>query len=139
MHRQSSIQLRLFLAFAVGLFVSGVAHPRESSKALETAITQVSAAIEADTLENIHKHLQHTVNCLVGEQGKGFDASVGNPCKGMRQSAINAMRGQQPATRLLKHAATLARIGTRLGLVTAAKSLARQVEGLLQEAKQSAY
>ena len=35
-----------------------------------------------------HKHLQHAVNCLVGPNGKGFDAAAGNPCGKAGNGAI---------------------------------------------------
>ena len=33
-------------------------------------------------------HLHHTLNCLVGPAGKGYDATVANPCKDQGKGAI---------------------------------------------------
>ena len=32
------------------------------------------------TIDAVHMHLHHTLNCLVGPGGNGFDASQMNPC-----------------------------------------------------------
>ena len=47
-----------------------------------------SMALGAADLKTAHMHLQHVVNCLVGVEGKGFDAKAGNPCKDEGQGAM---------------------------------------------------
>ncbi|MDN5872614.1 MAG: hypothetical protein L0H73_18150, partial [Nitrococcus sp.] len=76
------------------------------------------------------------LNCLVGEQGEGYDASAVNPCKGMGKGAINDMHGDDSATHMLEQAAALARIGTQVKSEDAAEEIAEAIEELLEEAKQ---
>jgi hypothetical protein len=47
---------------------------------LSTAKTHAGMASTQTDIAMAHKHLQHAVNCLVGPNGKGFDAAAGNPC-----------------------------------------------------------
>jgi hypothetical protein len=49
---------------------------------LKTAITHAGFAAKYDSLNEVTLHLHHTLNCLVGPNGKMFDASAGNPCQG---------------------------------------------------------
>jgi hypothetical protein len=53
-----------------------------------TAATHAGLAAQGASIEQVHIHLQHTVNCLVGPKGLGFDAKVGNPCQGLGDGAI---------------------------------------------------
>jgi len=40
-------------------------------------------------MKTTQMHLHHVVNCLVGPQGEGFDATFGNPCNGQGSGAIS--------------------------------------------------
>jgi hypothetical protein len=68
----------LFLAGAAAL----LATPAFADLAgeLSTAQTHAGMAATQADIAMAHKHLQHAVNCLVGPNGKGFDAAAGNPC-----------------------------------------------------------
>lgn len=137
MHRQLSTRFGLSLTLATGLLAAGLAlAASDGTKELETAHEHAGYAAKADTLKKRQMHLHHVVNCLVGKEGKGFDDSVGNPCKDMGQGAIHDMDGSEAATRMMKQAAKLARIGTRIGSADAAEHVAQAVVALLQEAKQ---
>lgn len=132
-----SARFGLHLALAAGLLIPSLAlATSHGTKELKTAITHVGLANEADTPEKVQMHLQHAVNCLVGEQGEGFDDSVGNPCKGLGQGAIDDVQADESVSRMLEQAAALARIGTRIEAADAGKKVAQAVEVLLQEAKQ---
>ena len=37
-------------------------------------------------------HLQHTLNCLDGPRGEGFNAAPGNPCQGQGNGILNDLR-----------------------------------------------
>lgn len=43
---------------------------------------------EAETIGDAHFHLQHSLNCLVGPKGEGFDAHALNPCRGSGNGVI---------------------------------------------------
>lgn len=46
-----------------------------------TGAVHAGLAAQAATIEQVHMHLHHTVNCLVGPKGQGFDAKETNPCQ----------------------------------------------------------
>jgi len=53
-----------------------------------TAQTHADLAAHAADLSGVHMHLHHTVNCLVGPKGTGFDAKEMNPCANAGNGAI---------------------------------------------------
>lgn len=53
-----------------------------------TAATHATLASQAGDLDGVKTHLHHTLNCLVGPGGKGFDAKQINPCAGSGSGAI---------------------------------------------------
>lgn len=137
MYRHVATRFGLSLTLVAGLFAAGLAlATSHGMKELDTATEHAGFAAKADTLKKHRMHLQHVVNCLVGERGKGFDDSVGNPCNGMGKGAIHDMEVSETAARMLKQAAKLAHIGTRIESAEAAGHVAQAVEALLQEAKQ---
>jgi hypothetical protein len=76
----------LFLAGAAAL----LATPAFADLAgeLSTAQTHAGLASTQTDIAMAHKHLQHAINCLVGPNGKGFDAAAGNPCGKAGNGAI---------------------------------------------------
>jgi hypothetical protein len=55
---------------------------------ITTAATHAGLAAQAADIEGVHTHLHHTVNCLVGPGGPGFDPSQLNPCANSGKGAI---------------------------------------------------
>src|SRR5215472_16172388 len=53
-----------------------------------TAGTHAGLAAQGASIEQVHMHLHHTVNCLVGPNGQGFDAKEANPCQKLGGGAI---------------------------------------------------
>jgi hypothetical protein len=45
-------------------------------------------AAQGTDVATVHMHLHHTLNCLVGPNGSGFDAKELNPCQGDGNGAI---------------------------------------------------
>ncbi len=45
-------------------------------------------AAQASDVATVHSHLHHTLNCLVGPKGTGFDARELNPCANDGNGAI---------------------------------------------------
>lgn len=84
---------RLIKPFLFSLFAILLASVAFASSAVEkevsTAVSHAEFATNAKKVSGIHLHLHHVVNCLVGESGKQFDSSAGDPCKGMGNGAIN--------------------------------------------------
>src|ERR1700674_870478 len=58
--------------------------------ALEVSVAAQHAGYAADAtiITTVHVHLHHTVNCLVGPDGQGFDAKELNPCQGKGNGAL---------------------------------------------------
>jgi hypothetical protein len=53
-----------------------------------TAAQHAGYAADAVIITTVHTHLHHTVNCLVGPGGPGFDAKEANPCQGKGNGAL---------------------------------------------------
>src|SRR5262249_54435777 len=80
----------LALAFA-WVFAIGVrpASAADVNKEVSTAAQHAGFAGSSKDMKTTQMHLHHVVNCLVGPQGDGFDASFGNPCDGQGSGAIS--------------------------------------------------
>lgn len=74
----TTIALLPLVAFAAG----------DAATETTTAATHASLSAKADSLKMAQAHLHHTLNCLVGPKGHGFDAKAENPCKDMGDGAI---------------------------------------------------
>jgi hypothetical protein len=61
------------------------------NKEVSTAAMHAGLAAGSKDMKTTQMHLHHVVNCLVGPQGQGFDASFGNPCNGQGSGAISDM------------------------------------------------
>ncbi|HUN25717.1 MAG TPA: hypothetical protein VMU67_05360 [Steroidobacteraceae bacterium] len=80
----------------------------DASQEVATAATHAEFSAKADTLKMAHEHLHHTLNCLVGPDGKGFDSKAANPCMDMGAGAIPDT-ADATAKKHLEHIAYLAR------------------------------
>lgn len=69
-----TIALTLVAAFASGTALA------DAGMAKATAARHAGLAAGADDLTGVRMHLHHTLNCLVGPDGEGFDEAAGNPC-----------------------------------------------------------
>jgi hypothetical protein len=57
-------------------------------KEIATAAQHAGYAADSTAIGMAHAHLHHTVNCLVGPHGDGFEAKELNPCKDFGNGAI---------------------------------------------------
>jgi hypothetical protein len=66
--------------------------PRYGATGIMDEVTQAlihaNYGATASSIEIVHEHLHHIINCLVGPKGQGFEAKWGNPCHGMGDGAI---------------------------------------------------
>jgi hypothetical protein len=91
------------------------------------------AAGSAD-IGGVHTHLHHTLNCLVGPSGTGFDAKEMNPCANAGNGAIpDAADSAKKAT--LESAAAKAREGLASNDLGAAQKDASDARTLLKKAE----
>ena len=55
---------------------------------ITTAATHAGFSAAATSIDMAHTHLKHTLNCLVGPGGNGFDKTALNPCVNSGNGAI---------------------------------------------------
>ena len=74
---------------AGGLVASAFADEDMAIKEASTAVMHAEFSAKSKAVDGVHLHLHHVINCLVGKDGDGFDASAGDPCQAMGDGAIN--------------------------------------------------
>ena len=81
----------------VGCIAASPASLADGPEAIATAAQHAGLAAAAENLAGATRHLHHTLNCLVGPDGEGFDADAGNPCNAaggaIPQTSDTATRG----------------------------------------------
>lgn len=73
---------------AVAAILPFAAHAADVGAEITTAATHATLAAQATDLATVHMHLHHTLNCLAGPAGKGFDGKEINPCANSGSGAI---------------------------------------------------
>ncbi|HEX7341524.1 MAG TPA: hypothetical protein VF269_04515 [Rhodanobacteraceae bacterium] len=114
--------------------LSGVALAQTGGAAQkETATAHVHALMAqgASSLKMSHTHLHHVINCLVGPEGKGFDAAAADPCKGMGHGALPDSKGDKAEHARLWKALTVARKGLATTSLKASHAEAAKAAKLL--------
>jgi len=132
LHYRSAIYLPLAGVVAVALTAySRAAIAADPAQEVITAATHAGFAAQAATIEQAHMHLHHTVNCLVGPKGQGFDSNEANPCQKLGDGAIPD--AADPVTRAkLTSALETAEAGLQLNDLTAAKEAAAKALAALK-------
>jgi hypothetical protein len=80
-----------FASFAAFAFTASLATPAVAADVkgeIVSAIEHAQYAAEAAALAEVHAHLHHALNCIVGPGGNGFDARQMNPCAGSGNGII---------------------------------------------------
>jgi hypothetical protein len=78
---------KIFKAFGSAVALAGlvslfpVAGMADGPQAVATAAQHAGLAASSGDIAGVQRHLHHTLNCLVGPEGEGFDQSAGNPCQ----------------------------------------------------------
>jgi len=83
----SAMQHCLVLVTAVTL-AAAPTWAADAAKEAATAAQHAGLAARATIIDTVHAHLHHTVNCLVGPKGDGFDPKQLNPFYCMGSGAI---------------------------------------------------
>jgi len=117
----------------VGFALTLLAAPAIADGASEavTAETHAELASQASDLAGVHMHLHHTVNCLVGPAGKGFDPKEMNPCANAGNGAIPDTTDAQRKI-VLQNAVAEAELGIGSSDLTEARKDATQTASLLK-------
>ena len=64
------------------------ARAADVGKEIATAAQHAGYAAESTAIGMAYAHLHHTISCLVGPHGAGFDVKELNPCKELGNGAI---------------------------------------------------
>ncbi len=114
----------------IGLVSLSPAAFADGPQAIATAAQHAGNAVNADDLAGAHRHLHHTLNCLVGPGGEGFDEAAGNPCRdaggAIPQTADTGLKGQ------LEELAIQVRDAIQNDDLPAVKEVAMSVQSALQ-------
>jgi hypothetical protein len=114
---------------AVLLFLPAAAFA-DARTEIALAAQHAGLAAQSGDIKLVHTHLHHTLNCLVGPGGPGFDAHEMNPCVNAGHGAIpDAGVNKQLA---LKAAADEARRGLAEPILAKAQADAAQTAAMLQ-------
>ncbi|MGH8229169.1 MAG: hypothetical protein ACREU3_14915, partial [Steroidobacteraceae bacterium] len=73
---------------SAGLVALPLAAHADVSGEVSTAAQHAGFSAKSTSLLGAHTHLHHTLNCLVGPHGHGFDSKAADPCMGMGNGAI---------------------------------------------------
>jgi hypothetical protein len=101
---------------------------------ISTAATHATLAAQATALDGVHTHLHHTLNCLVGPGGSGFDAKQINPCAGSGAGAIPD-ESDAAKKKALEGAADTTRAGIAAADMATATKAANRVASELKAVK----
>lgn len=122
----------LFLAAALPMAAQAMDSNDAAAKQVATATAHAGMAMGAANLKMTHAHLHHVVNCLVGPNGKGFDTTAEDPCKGMGDGAIVDAKGDAAMEARLHKALGEAEKGLQAQQLSSARADAKTVMGTLQ-------
>lgn len=102
----------------------------DGPQAVSTAATHAGLAAGSADLAAVRRHLHHTLNCLVGPDGEGFDAAPGNPCAAA--GGAIPQTADAAAKEKLQKAAAQARTAIASDNLDAAKKAATELQQLLK-------
>ena len=114
--------------FAIG--VRPASADADVNKEVSTAAQHAGFAVSSKDLKTTQMHLHHVVNCLVGPQGEGFDASY--PCNGQGSGAISDTTDSAKKASL-QQALQQTRDGLKQSDMAAAQKNAAAVQVLLKQ------
>ena len=123
---------KILIASAVAMILPTAAFADVTAE-LTVASQHAGFAAKAGAIDQIHMHLHHVVNCLVGPKGTGFDASNANPCAKGGNGAIPDASAAQKAK--LQTALTAANAGLAATDVAAAQKDASDAASAIDGAK----
>ena len=114
----------------IGLVSLSPAAFADGPQAVATAVQHAGLAANSDDLAGAHRHLHHTLNCLVGPDGEGFDEAAGNPCRDAGGAIPQTADGEMKER--LEELATQVRDAIQNDDLPAVKEVAMSVQSTLQ-------
>ena len=115
----------------IGIALPVYAFAADPAQEAATGAVHAGLAAQAATIEQVHMHLHHTVNCLVGPKGQGFDAKEANPCQKLGDGAIPDTPDSATKAKLTA-ALARAQAGLKSDDLTAAKAAATETQAALK-------
>jgi hypothetical protein len=76
------------IAGIASLLLPGSALAADLNAEIATAGQHADMAAGAADLNTAHMHLHHTINCIVGPSGSGYDSTQMNPCQNQGNGAM---------------------------------------------------
>jgi hypothetical protein len=125
----------LLLAACAALIGAAPALAADLGAEITTAHTHAMLAANAASIDGVHVHLHHTLNCLVGPQGDGYDSKALNPCAHDGAGAIPDSASNASAQKSLKAAAMTAQAGLAATDIASAKADATKAAAQIMAAK----
>ncbi len=113
---------------------SAAANPNQE---ISTALQHAGMSAGSSALADVHMHLQHVINCLVGPSGKGYDAKAADPCKGQGTGALNDVGDMSKQRMALEMALKTADKGLAQKELKLAQQEAKEVMKELQDAQKA--
>jgi hypothetical protein len=113
------------------MVLPGFAQAADPGQEAATAATHAGLAAQGASIEQVHMHLHHTVNCLVGPNGQGFDAKEANPCQKLGSGAIPDTTDQASKAKLTA-ALAKAEAGLKSDDLAAARKAATEAQAALK-------
>lgn len=99
---------------------------------MTTAHAHALMAENAKSVKMAHTHLHHVINCLVGPDGKAFDASAADPCKGQGHGALPDSANNHALHSKLQDALSDAKMGLKSSSLSSIHSDAAKAAAALQ-------
>jgi hypothetical protein len=118
----------------MGASAGGTANPDQE---VATALQHAGMSAGSSKLEDVHMHLHHVINCLVGPSGDGYDSTAENPCKGQGTGAINDVDNKSKQRKKLDEAVKDANKGLKDNDLKKAQKYAKDVMEDLQAAQKA--
>lgn len=133
MDMQRMARWTLAAVAGAGLIIaaSGARAEVDVNKEVSTAAQHAGLAAGSKELPQAQMHLHHVINCLVGPKGKGFDGSVGNPCKDQGNGAINDTKAAA-GKKKLRQALAKVNSGLKAKDLAGAQKIATQAQDMLK-------
>ncbi len=101
---------------------------------INTASTHAGLAAKAGTIDMMHMHMHHAINCLEGTGGADYDSTNANPCAKDGSGAINDAANAAQKAKLQAAAAQL-KSGLALTDMAAAGKAATEASAAITAAK----
>ncbi|MBU6297822.1 MAG: hypothetical protein KGJ79_13505 [Alphaproteobacteria bacterium] len=124
----------MLLSFAAAALLVPAAALASAQSEIVTAATHAGFAAAGKDLATVHMHLHHTLNCLVGPSGMGFDAKELDPCAHAGSGAIPDAKSAAAKT-ALQAAAAEARTGIAETDLAKAQKDAADTQAMLKKAE----